>query len=70
MTDTCPRCVGPLALFPGDLGGGSRTATDRSVSICGLCCTNEAVRDDAGLAPIPPTEWPVDVATLQTWRAR
>ncbi|MFF4291017.1 hypothetical protein ACFY0R_37840 [Streptomyces sp. NPDC001633] len=55
----CPRCGGPLARFPGDLGGGSRIVTDRDITICGPCCTDEAVRDATGRAPVPPGEWPV-----------
>ncbi|RZF02688.1 hypothetical protein C0R05_32695 [Streptomyces albidoflavus] len=55
----CPRCLGPLAAFSGDRGARSRMATDRGIRICGKCGTDEAVRDAAGLAPIPPDEWPV-----------
>jgi hypothetical protein len=59
--DYCPRCTGPMGL-----PGGSRMLTKRSdVDICGECCTDEAVRDAAGLPPIPPQEWPVK--QLLTW---
>lgn len=56
----CPRCTGPL-----DLPGGSRVVLDRSIRICGPCCTDEAVRDANGTGPVPPGEWPV--AGHLTW---
>ena len=61
MNTNCPRCLGPL-----DLPGTSRTTITRSTQICGPCCTDEAIRDGAGLAPIPADEWPV--AELLAWR--
>ncbi|WP_371793848.1 hypothetical protein OIE91_11320 [Streptomyces albidoflavus] len=39
---------------------GPDPATDSSVRICGDCAVDEAVRDAATLAPIPPDEWPVE----------
>ncbi|WP_328690131.1 hypothetical protein OHA74_13300 [Streptomyces phaeochromogenes] len=55
----CPRCRGPLSEFEGDLGAGSCLALARDVRICRGCGVDEAVRDAAGLAPVPPGEWPV-----------
>ncbi len=54
----CPRCCGPLSEFDGDPGAGSRLALTRDVRICRRCRIDEAVRDAAGLAPVPPGEWP------------
>ncbi|MFE3557344.1 hypothetical protein ACFXKW_21115 [Streptomyces sp. NPDC059193] len=55
----CRRCGSLLAAFEGDIGSGSRVATERDVQICGDCGVDEAVRDALGLAPIPYGEWPV-----------
>ncbi|MFJ2193105.1 hypothetical protein ACIOJE_35050 [Kitasatospora sp. NPDC087861] len=54
----CPRCHGPLALFDGDTGGRSRSTPGRSVPVCGICCQDEAVRQAAGEALVPPAGWP------------
>ncbi len=62
----CPRCRGPLAQFPGDLGAGSRASLGREWRICGPCGLDEAVRDSRGLPPTPPGEWPVS-GPLLTW---
>lgn len=61
----CPRCLGPLAQFDGDLGAASRITMERHVPICALCGVDEAVRDAGGLAPVPFDDWPV--AELLTW---
>lgn len=55
----CPRCFAPLSEYEGDPGARSRLALDREVRICRGCGVDEAVRDAAGLAPVPPGEWPV-----------
>lgn len=51
---TCPRCGHPLTN-----PGRSRVTHDRTLTICGPCATDEAVRDRAGLAPVPPGDWPI-----------
>jgi len=56
----CPRCHGPL-----ELPGTSRVTIERTIRICGDCCTDEAVRDANGRSPVPPSEWPL--ANLTTW---
>ncbi|MGW2401806.1 hypothetical protein ACWCYY_35155 [Kitasatospora sp. NPDC001664] len=66
----CPRCTGPLAQFPGDVGAASRVTHDRRISVCGDCATDEAVRDARGQAPIPPTDWPLKGHTNRTWTSR
>ncbi|MEU7230019.1 hypothetical protein [Streptomyces chrestomyceticus] len=48
----CPRCGGPRIL-----PGRSRITLARDRVICGACCTDEAVRDAQGRAPIPPDRW-------------
>ncbi|WP_055522674.1 hypothetical protein [Streptomyces graminilatus] len=55
----CPRCRGPLSEYDGDPGARSRLALDRDVRICRSCGVDEAVRDAAALAPVPPGEWPM-----------
>lgn len=55
----CPRCCGPLSVCDSDMGAGSRVVLTRDVRICGRCGVDEAVRDAAGLAPVPPGEWPM-----------
>lgn len=50
----CPRCSRPL----GERPGRSRTTVARDIPICSPCAQGEAYRDAAGLAPIPPGEWP------------
>ncbi|MER7952343.1 hypothetical protein ABTY59_33620 [Streptomyces sp. NPDC096079] len=52
----CPRCSGPL----GDTPARSRMTTERTISICAVCGTDEAVREFSGLSPVPPTDWPED----------
>ncbi|WP_167518944.1 hypothetical protein [Streptomyces chryseus] len=44
------------------LPGRSRVTHARTIHVCGPCCTDEAVRDAQGLAPIPPTDWPLNAA--------
>lgn len=58
----CPRCRGPL----GDLPARSRMQTARTVAICSSCGTDEASREHRGLAPIPPTDWPLPEGPLTT----
>ncbi|WP_435246361.1 hypothetical protein [Streptomyces sp. NRRL F-5630] len=41
---------------------------DRSVSICAACAIDEAVRDQRGMPPVPPADWPV--AELRDWSSR
>lgn len=66
-TDTeCPRCLGPISNFEGDIGGSSRIVVDRGVAICGPCTVDEAVRDATGLPPVAFDEWPMAVTNL-TW---
>lgn len=50
----CPRCTGPLG---GSLAR-SRMTHARDLGICSPCATDEAMREVAGQAPIPPTDWP------------
>ncbi|MFD8886738.1 hypothetical protein ACFV0H_30145 [Streptomyces erythrochromogenes] len=56
MATDCPRCSQTL---PDGPPARSRLTADRQLTICSPCGTDEAVRDQAGLAPIPPTEWPL-----------
>lgn len=49
----CPRCRGPLGM-----PARSRMHTARAVPICTPCGTDEAVREQHGLPPVPPTDWP------------
>ncbi|GAA2242137.1 hypothetical protein GCM10010232_31510 [Streptomyces amakusaensis] len=51
----CPRCGGPL----GDRPARSRLTIGRDVAICTTCGTDEAVREAAGLSPVPFGEWPL-----------
>ncbi|MFE3505940.1 hypothetical protein [Kitasatospora sp. NPDC059160] len=51
----CPRCGGTLE----GSTARSRTTINRDRVICSPCGSDEAVRDQRGLAPIPPTDWPV-----------
>ncbi len=37
-----------------------------AILVCGDCVSEEALRDQYGLAPVPPTEWPV---TTTVWWA-
>ncbi|MFF3726877.1 hypothetical protein ACFYYM_31425 [Streptomyces erythrochromogenes] len=53
----CARCRQPL---PDGPPARSRLTHDRQLTICSACGTDEAVRDLTGLAPIPPTEWPLN----------
>jgi hypothetical protein len=60
MTKTrCPRCTNPYD--PGQPAR-SRVTLSRDIPICPPCGTDEAVRDAAGRAPIPPSEWPLTAA--------
>lgn len=51
--DVCPRCHGAL-----EDPARSRVTIDRDIKVCSGCGLDEAVRDAAGLAPIPPQDWP------------
>lgn len=54
----CPRCDKPrLRIDRPALNALSRT--DNSSHVCSPCGGDEAGRDFAGLAPIPPNEWPI-----------
>ncbi|MFB7678414.1 hypothetical protein ACFC26_44170 [Kitasatospora purpeofusca] len=66
-TPTCPRCDGPLALFDGDIGAASRVSLDGSIRVCGVCGSDEAIRDAAGQPPVPPTDWPVALESVRVW---
>jgi hypothetical protein len=58
--EQCPRCTEALRAFPEDIGAASRVvAEDQDVRICAACGMDEAMRVTAGLAPVPPGEWPV-----------
>ncbi|MCX5079015.1 hypothetical protein OG321_42225 [Streptomyces sp. NBC_00424] len=54
-TARCPRCAQPI----GERPALSRLHTHRTQPICTPCGTDEAHRDTTGLAPIPPTDWPL-----------
>ncbi|MFK0294819.1 hypothetical protein ACIQU6_30705 [Streptomyces sp. NPDC090442] len=51
----CPRCTGPI----NGPGATSRITTPRTIRICTMCGTEEAMRDATGRAPIPHGEWPL-----------
>lgn len=51
----CPRCAAP---YDARQPAHSRVTLGRNIPICPPCGTDEAMRDAAGRAPIPPTEWP------------
>lgn len=50
----CPRCRNKM-----DLPGASRATPDREIEICGPCCSDEAMREAAGLPWPSVSEWPV-----------
>ncbi|MEW2610237.1 hypothetical protein AB0937_08505 [Streptomyces sp. NPDC047880] len=50
----CPRCRNKM-----DLPGKSRATPDREIEICGPCCSDEAMREAAGLPWPAVSEWPV-----------
>lgn len=56
----CPRCEGPIEIRDGvKIAAGSRATADRDVDICGMCGTDEAIREQAGGGVIPVTGWPM-----------
>lgn len=50
----CPRCRNKM-----DLPGKSRATPDREIEICGPCCSDEAMREAAGLPWPAVSGWPV-----------
>ncbi|MQS18034.1 hypothetical protein F7Q99_39065 [Streptomyces kaniharaensis] len=64
---TCPRCLGLLAQFDGDVGALSRVAPARRITICGVCGADESVKAAHGLTLAPPEDWPVPVESLVVW---
>ena len=68
-TVTCPRC-GANEYTPygvkfeaGDPLPPALSRMDNETYICSDCGTDEAMRDFAQLAPIPPSDWPVKSPT-------
>lgn len=58
--EICPRCAGPIEIREGvKIAAGSRAAADREVGICGMCGTDEALREESGYGVIPVTGWPM-----------
>lgn len=58
----CPRCLGGM-WWP---GAGSRMTPERDLEVCGWCGSDEADRDALGLAPIPPSDWPVTALSVHS----
>jgi DNA-directed RNA polymerase subunit RPC12/RpoP len=68
----CPRCESrmyrPYGRGGAPQGGGvgsfamppALSRMDNQTYICSECGQDEAMRDFQGLAPIPPSEWPID----------